>query len=46
MKQALAKSHDKYVLVPVDKTTGNVAIIFQRFYALTSINSLGWTEIL
>lgn len=46
VKQALTELISKYVLVPVYKATGNVAIICRRFYELTVIKKLGWTEIL
>ena len=39
VKQALKELHKKYVLVPVDKATGNIAIICQ-------IKNLGWIDIL
>ena len=39
MKQDLTELSSKYVLVPVDKATGNVAIIC-RFYELTGIKEL------
>ena len=46
MKLALAELYDKHVLVLVDKAIGNAAIIYQRFYMLTLIKNLGWTQIL
>ena len=46
MKQALTEWCNKYVLVPVDKTTSNFAIICWRYYALTLLIKLSWTKIL
>lgn len=42
LKQALTKSHNKYVLVPFDNATGNVAVIYLRFCASTLIKPLGF----
>ena len=41
MKQALTELYNKYVLVLVDKTIGNAAIICQKFYVSTFIKELG-----
>ena len=41
VKQALKELLKKYVLVPVDKATGNIVIICRRFYMLTMIKELG-----
>ena len=40
MKQSLTELGSKYVLVPVNKATGNVSIICRRFYDLTMIKKL------
>ena len=39
MKQALTELYNKYVLVLVDKVTGNAAIVCQKLYVLTFANS-------
>jgi len=39
--QALNSLHNQYVLVPIDKATGNVAIICQQYYARVLAQELG-----
>ena len=39
MKQAVTELYNKYVLVLVDKVTGNTAIVCQKLYVLTFANS-------
>ena len=39
MKQALTELYNKYVLVLIDKVTGNAAIVCQKLYVLTFVNS-------
>ena len=33
--------HDKFVLVPIDKASGNIAFVCKRFYAQVIVNELG-----
>ena len=33
--------HDKYVIVPIDKATDNIAIVCKRFYAQVLVKELG-----
>ena len=40
-KLCLSDLQSKYVMVPIDKATSNVAFICKRFYALTIIRELG-----
>ena len=41
LKKSLCELHDKYVIAPIDKATGNVAFICKRFYAEVLIKELG-----
>ena len=41
VKQPFRELHNNYVLVPVDKATGNVTIICWEFYELALIKELG-----
>ena len=41
VKQALLKIHEKFVVVPIDKATGNVSLICKRFYASVIVKELG-----
>ena len=36
--------HDKFLVVPIDKTSANVVFVCQRHYAKTLINKLGLNE--
>ena len=40
VKKSLIELYEKFVLTPIDKATGNVAIICKRFYAQTLIKEL------
>ena len=33
--------HSEYVIVPIDKGTGNVDLISQRFYAIVLVKEVG-----
>ena len=37
----LSELHDRYVIAPIDKATGNVALICKRFYADVLVKELG-----
>ena len=41
VKEALDDIHNQYVITPVDKASGNVAIICKRFYAQVLVEELG-----
>ena len=41
VKSALAKLHDKFVIVPIDKASNNIAIICKRFYIQKLLNDVG-----
>lgn len=41
VKKALELVHSKFVVVPVDKATGNIALICKRFYASVIAKELG-----
>ena len=41
VKEDLNKIHEQYVLTPIDKAGGNIAIICKRFYAKILIKELG-----
>ena len=41
VKNALNDIHTKYVVVPIDKATGNIALICKRFYATVIVKELG-----
>ena len=41
VSQCLQDLHNRYVAVPIDKATGNVAFVCQRFYASVVVNELG-----
>ena len=41
VKNCLSELHDKYVIVPVDKASNNVAFICKQFYAKVLMNELG-----
>lgn len=41
VSSCLQNLHNNYVVVPIDKATGNVAFVCQRFYALVIVNELG-----
>ena len=41
IKNALQLIHSKYVVVPIDKATGNIAFVCKRFYALVIAKELG-----
>ena len=43
-KKCIAELHDKFVIAPIDKATGNVAFICQRFYATVLVNELGLAD--
>ena len=38
---ALADLHDKFVIVPIDKATNNIAIVCKRFYIQKLMNEVG-----
>ena len=40
-RKALKDLHANFVITPIDKATGNVAIICKRFYAMVLVNELG-----
>ena len=41
IKNSLSELHDRYVITPIDKATGNVAFICKQFYADVLIKELG-----
>ena len=41
VKNALDKIHKDFVVVPIDKTTGNIALICKRFYASVITREFG-----
>ena len=41
---ALQQLHSNYVIAPIDKATGNVAVICKRFYAMVLFKELGITN--
>ena len=41
VKNALADLHNKFVVVPIDKASNNVAIICKRFYIQTLLDEVG-----
>ena len=41
VKNALKNIHNKFVVVPIDKATGNIALICKRFYASVIVKQLG-----
>ena len=41
VKNALDKIHKDFVVVPIDKTTGNIALVCKRFYASVITRELG-----
>ena len=41
VKSELDKIHNDFVLVPIDKATGNIALICKRFYASVIVKELG-----
>ena len=43
-KNALSELHENFVVAPIDKATGNVAIICKRFYAKVLVDELGLKE--
>ena len=43
IKNSLSELHDRYVITPIDKATGNVASICKQFYADVLIKELGIT---
>ena len=43
IKNSLSELHDRYVITPIDKATGNVAFICKQFYADVLIIELGIT---
>ena len=43
VKRVLCNIHEKFVVVPMDKATGNIAIICKRFYATILCEELGLT---
>ena len=40
-RRSLEELHEKYVIAPIDKATGNVAFICKRFYAQVVVKELG-----
>ena len=42
---ALEQLHSDYMITPIDKATGNVAIICKRFYAMVLFKELGIGEL-
>ena len=40
-KRDLKELQDRYVIVPIDKATGNVAFVCKRFYAIVLLRELG-----
>ena len=40
-KKCIKELHDRFVIAPIDKATGNVAFICKRFYASVLVNELG-----
>ena len=40
-EQYLSELHNKYVIVPIDKATGNIAFVCKRFYASVIVDELG-----
>ena len=41
VKAALAELHDKFVIVPIDKASNNIAIVCKRFYIQKLLNEVG-----
>ena len=41
MTSALKNLHDKFVICPIDKAAGNVAVICKKFYAIILMKELG-----
>ena len=41
VKSELEKIHENYVVVPIDKASGNIALVCKRFYASVIVNELG-----
>ena len=41
VQSALSALHDKFVIVPIDKATNNVAVICKRFYVQKLLNEVG-----
>ena len=41
IKRSLKNLHDKFVIAPIDKATGNISFICKRFYADVLIKELG-----
>ena len=41
VQSALSILHDKFVIVPIDKATNNVAVICKRFYVQKLLNEVG-----
>ena len=41
VKDSLNQFQDRFVIVPIDKTTGNVVFIYKRFYAKVILRELG-----
>ena len=44
IRKILVDFHQNYIVVPIDKASGNVSIICKRFYPLTLIKELGVTR--
>ena len=41
VKNALDNIHNDFVVVPIDKATGNIALVWKRFYAFVITRELG-----
>ena len=41
VKNALDNIHKDFVVVPVDKATGNIVLVYKRFYACVITGELG-----
>ena len=44
VKDFLEELFQKFIVIPIDKAHGNVAVICKRFYALTHMKELGLEE--
>ena len=44
VKNALDNTHKDFVVVAIDKTTGNIALVSERFYASVIIRELGFNN--
>ena len=44
VKNALDNTHKDFVVVAIDKTTGNITLVSERFYASVIIRELGFNN--